>query len=82
MKTMKQLITVIAILISVQVFAASDLQIRTNENSEVIIESNEISDNQQIRIFDENGTLLFFEEISKDKYLKTFSLSSVCQKST
>lgn len=77
MKTMKQFITVIAILLGLQVFAASEIQIRTNGNTEVIIESDEISNNQQIRIFDEEGTLLFFEKISEDKYLKTFSLSTL-----
>lgn len=77
MKTMKQLITIITILIGLQVYAASDVQIRTNGNSEVIIESDEISANQQIRIYDKEGTLLFFEKISKAKYSKTFSLSTL-----
>ncbi|QTY27522.1 T9SS type A sorting domain-containing protein [Flavobacterium sp. CS20] len=74
---MKQLITAVAILLSVQVFAISDIQIRTNGNSEVIIEANKTTGEESIRIFDEKGTMLFFEKINKDKYVRTFKLSTL-----
>lgn len=77
MKTMKHIITVIAILFSVQLFAASDIDIRTNGNAEIIIEANNITGEERIRIFDENGTLLFFEAIHEHDYLKTFTLSTL-----
>ncbi|MGX1024166.1 T9SS type A sorting domain-containing protein [Psychroflexus sp. MBR-150] len=77
MKTMKQLITAVAILLSVQVFAISDIQIRTNGNSEVIIEANKTTGEESIRIFDEKGTMLFFEKINKDKYVRTLKLSTL-----
>lgn len=77
MKTIKKLITVIAILLSVQVFATSDIQIRTNGNTEVVIEADQTSGEGRIRIFDEENTLLFYEIISEDKYLKTFRVSTL-----
>jgi len=77
MKTMKQLFTVIAILFTVQVFAMSDIQIRANGNSEVIIKAEKTSGNEHIRIFDEKGTLLFFERINEKQYQKTFTLSTL-----
>lgn len=77
MKKMKQFITIIAILLSVQVFATSDIEIRTNGNSEVIIEANKNAGDESIKIFDEERTLLFFEKINEDKYLKTFKLSTL-----
>lgn len=77
MKTMKQIITAVAILLSVQAFAISDIEIRTNGNSEIIIEAQKTTGEERIRIFDEEGTLLFFEVINERKYLKTFALSTL-----
>ncbi|WP_148096292.1 T9SS type A sorting domain-containing protein [Flavobacteriaceae bacterium 14752] len=74
---MKQLITAVAILLSVQVFAISDIQIRSNGTSEVIIEAQKTSGQEIIRIFDEEGTVLFFERINGDSYQKTFTLSTL-----
>ncbi len=77
MKTMKRMITVISILMSIQVFALSDIQIRANGNTEVIIEAEKNTGDESIKIFDEERNLLFFEKINQDKYLKTFALSTL-----
>lgn len=79
MKTTKQFITLVAILFSVQVFATSDIQIRTNGNEEVIIEAVKTSGEERIRIFDERGTLLFHDFINEDNYSKTFTLATLPQ---
>lgn len=77
MKTMKRFITVIAVLLTVGAYAASDIHIRTNGNTEVIIQADNNTGDESIRIFDEKGTLLFFERINKDQYLKTFTLATL-----
>ena len=77
MKTMKRMITVIAVLLSAQVITASDIKIRTNENAEIVIEASELTGEEHIRIFDEEGTLLFYEVINERTYLKTFKLSTL-----
>lgn len=77
MKTMKQIITAIAVLLSAQVFATSDIQIRTNGTDKIIIEATDITGEERIKIFDEKGKLFFSEKIEKNTYVKTFKLNNL-----
>jgi hypothetical protein len=77
MKTMKNLLTAFLVVFTAQIISANDVKIKTIGNESVIIEITNHSDNEKIKIFDKEGTLLFFESINKDNYLKTFVMTSL-----
>jgi hypothetical protein len=60
-----------------QIVLASDVKISTNSNESVVIEIQNKSTNEKIKIFDNNGTLLFFDHIKKEHYLKVFAMDKL-----
>ncbi len=60
-----------------QITLASDVKISTNGKESVVIEVQNNSKNEKIKIFDKNGNLLFFENITKEHYLKTFAMNNL-----
>jgi hypothetical protein len=60
-----------------QIILASDVKISTKGKESVVIEVQNNSKNEKIKIFDKNGNLLFFENINKDHYLKTFTMNNL-----
>lgn len=77
MKTMKNLIAILLLSIGLQQVSASNLKIRTVGNESVVIEVQKASTDESIKIFDKTGNLLFFEDIDKENYLKTFKMSDL-----
>jgi hypothetical protein len=77
MKTMKNVMTVILVALGIQMVSASDIKIRTNGNKAILIEVTNGSVNENIKIFDAKGNLLFFENITKENYLKTFMMNNL-----
>lgn len=77
MKTMKNLLSVILFVFTLQVISANDVKIRTNGNESVIIEITNETQNEKIKIYDNNGKVLFFESISGENYLKTFAMNNL-----
>lgn len=77
MKTMKNLIAILLLSIGLQQVSASNLKIRTVGNESVVIEVQRTSTDESIKIFDKIGNLLFFEDIDKENYLKTFKMNDL-----
>jgi hypothetical protein len=75
MKTMKKTIFALLMLVTLSVFA-NDISIEANNNNGVVIKVNNVVENKNIKIYDENGTILFSEMISTTDYLKVFNLNA------
>lgn len=75
MKTMKKTAAALLMLVTLNVFSA-DISIKA-DNNDVIIRVNSISENENIKIYNEKGEVLFSEQISSKNYLKVFALDKV-----
>lgn len=77
MKTIKNVITVCVILFGIQTLTASNVKIRTNGNTSVVIEATKNTEDENIKIFDNHGHVLFYETIKNERYLKVFSMENL-----
>lgn len=77
MKTMKNVLTAILLVFGIQILAAKDIKVSVSGNESVIIEVINEKQNEKIKIMDNEGNILFFENISTKNYLKTFAMSSL-----
>jgi hypothetical protein len=76
MKTMKKISIALFMLMTLQVFSA-DISIKTKDDNAVEIRVKTISENENIKIYDEKGDILFFEKIDSRNYLKVFTLNTL-----
>ena len=77
MKTTQKLLTTLLVFFTIQITLASDVKISTKDNQSLVIEVLNNSKNEKIKIFDKEGNLLFFENIKKEHYLKTFTMNNL-----
>lgn len=77
MKTLKNVLAAVLVVFTIQITSANDVKIRTNGNESVVIEINNETQNEKIKIYDHKGKMLFFENISRTNYLKTFAMNTL-----
>jgi len=75
MKTMKKTAAALLMLVTLNVFSA-DISIKA-DNNDVIIRVNTMTENENIKIYNEKGEVLFSERINSKNYLKVFALDEV-----
>ncbi len=77
MKTTQKILMTLIVLFSMQISLASDIKISTNGKESVVIEVQNKSKNEKIKIFDKAGNLLLLDNINKEHYLKTFAMGNL-----
>lgn len=73
---MKKVMIAFFMVLTMNVFSA-DISIKTNNSNDIVIRVNTVNENENIKIYDENGDVLFFEQIDRRNYLKIFNLKTL-----
>ncbi len=77
MKTLKNVMIAVVLMFGVQALTASNVKIKTNGNTSVVIEVTKNSVDENIKIFDNEGHVLFYETIKNESYLKVFKMDNL-----
>jgi len=72
---MKKTAAALLMLVTLNVFSA-DISIKA-DNNDIIIRVNTMTENENIKIYNEKGEVLFSERINSKNYLKVFALDEV-----